>query len=413
MSEFDTAKAEVLSAFEIIDTQQLNLFRQRPVIAPEERLARLAELEQLSSEEAVNGMRSLLSDVLSIYNDPFANYINPKAHKSYSERRRGGYVGIGIKFRARTDQFPVVIGAISGGPLAGKDILPGDEIVAVNGTDLEALSSGDVGRALQGPAGSTASLTTRRDGQSRQIDAVRQAVRLYYARSEVMDNDIGYIKLSRFGANSHKQVARLVKTMLAKKVSGIILDLRDNPGGSTRAARNIMSLFDQSPWVYCERYKSGRTRKLPREGDVLTDLPMAVLINEDSISSSEILAGAFQDYGRATLVGAPTYGKGLIQRVFPLKEPVSGAIRVTIASYATPSEKLLHGRGLVPDVYVPSPPEPLFKEVGSVNISDEARAFRRGLMFESLSRKYSESEALALRNLPDTQLLSAIDVVRS
>lgn len=412
MSDFTAARAEMIRALKIIDEQQLNLFRQRDVIASDVRLARLEQLESLDLEHALEGMRDLLHDVLTIYNDPYAGYISPKAHKQYSERRKGGYVGIGIKFRARTDNYPVVIGAIEGGPLSLLDIEPGDSIVSVGDKDLYDLTSTQISRALSGPAGSTAELGIKRDDKTHQIQSVRQAVKLFYARSEVLDQDIGYIKLSRFGTNSHKRVAALVRGLLAKNVQGFVLDLRDNPGGSTRAARNIMSMFDASNTVYCERYKTGKTRQLPREGDVLTDLPLAVLINEQSISSSEILAGALQEYGRATLVGSPTYGKGLIQRVFPLKEPLLGAVRVTIASYATPGEKLLHGVGLVPDVYVPGPPEPLFKEVGSVNISKKAREYRRGLMFEALSSKYSTSELAALQNLPDTQLSTGVAAVR-
>jgi len=124
------------------------------------------------------------------------------------------------------------------------------------------------------------------------------------------------------------------------------------------------------------------------------------------------LAGALQDYKRAKLVGAPTYGKGLIQRVFPLAEPIGGAVRTTIAMYGTPNHKLLHGRGLVPDIYVPTPPERLYRETGSVNISDEARAFRRDLQLQQLRDEYPEDVLKVYANYPDTQLDVALSTLK-
>jgi len=136
------------------------------------------------------------------------------------------------------------------------------------------------------------------------------------------------------------------------------------------------------------------------------------LVNEYSMSSSEIVAGGLQDYKRARVVGAPTYGKGLIQRVFPLDEPLGGAIRTTIAMYGTPNHKLLHGRGLVPDVYVATPTERLYRETGSVNISAEARTFRQNLRVEQLKDEYTAQMLQALVQFPDAQLNVALSILK-
>jgi carboxyl-terminal processing protease len=231
---------------------------------------------------------------------------------------------------------------------------------------------------------------------------------LHYARSEKLTDSLAVLKISRFGGNTHKRVQQLIQSMEQEGVTALVLDLRDNPGGSTRAARFIMSMFDDSEWVYCEQYKSGKTNRLPRAGKILTDMPLAILVNEYSMSSSEILAGALQSRGRATVIGTPTYGKGLIQKVFPLEQPLSGAIRCTIATWASLDEIPLHGRGLLPDIYVPTAPRQLFRETGSLNISTESRVYRRILLEKKLRDTLPAQEAEALIAQSDLQLQRAV-----
>lgn len=413
MSTFKLARAQCLRGLDIIDSTQLSVFKQRELRTRSELVEQIDSFETMPLDEAVVQMHHLLNEVLAVYNDPFANYINPKQHKAYTERRTGGFVGLGLKFRAAKDAYPFVVGALLGGPLEQQNMKPGDRILTVDDTDLKAMSTREIATALKGEPGSTVTLGLERDGTAIELEATRQAVQLHYARADVINDEIGYIKISRFGGKTHERVKQLLADLLKRNVKSLIIDVRDNPGGSTRAARNIMSMFDQAPWVYCEQYKSGAVKRLPREGDVMTDLPVAVLVNEFSMSSSEILAGALQDYKRATIIGAPTYGKGLIQKVFALAEPLGGAVRTTIAMYGTPSHRLLHGRGLVPDVYVPSAPDRLFKETGSVNISDEARAFRRSLQVIDLQEKYPDNKANAYANLADAQLDVAIAKLKS
>jgi len=404
MSTFQKARAQCLKALDIVDTTQLTLFLQREPESREKLVEQIDSFAQLPEEKALAAMQTLLSDVMAVYNDPFANYINPKQHKAYTERRTGGFVGLGLKFRTQTEDYPVVIGALLGGPLEERDMEPGDKIISVNDEDLHALSSRQVSTILKGPPDSTARLKLQRNGETFDLETRRQSVQLQYARTEMHENNVGYIKVSRFGGKTHVLVRQLLKELISDGAKSLVLDLRDNPGGSTRAARNMLSIFHKAPWVYCEQYKTGKINRLPRDGDWLTDMPLSVLVNEYSMSSSEILAGALQDYKRAKLIGAPTYGKGLIQRVFPLAEPLGGAVRTTIAMYGTPSHTLLHGRGLLPDVYVPTAPERLFKETGSVNISDKARAFRRSLFMKSLKEKLSAEVVSGYEILPDTQL---------
>lgn len=404
MNTYQHARAQCLKALDIIDGTQLGVFLQRELPSRAELLTKIDALESEPLDNAINAMQALLNEVLSVYNDPFANYINPKQHKAYTQRRKGGFVGVGLKYRAIDDDYPLLIGPLLGGPLEHRNIKPGDKIISADNIDLKSKTSREIASHLKGEPDSLVTLRFERNGEQHDIETKRQSVQLHYVRAEMMESNIGYLKVSRFGGNTHVRFKSLLQHLIRQKAQAILLDLRDNPGGSTKAARNMMSLFDDAPWVFCEQYKNGTVKRLPRAGNLLTKLPMVILVNEYSMSSSEILAGALQDYKRAKLIGAPTYGKGLIQRVFPLADPIGGAVRTTIAMYGTPNHKLLHGRGLVPDIYVPTPPERLYRETGSVNISDEARAFRRELQLLQLKDIYPADVLEVYANYPDVQL---------
>jgi len=406
-------RVECQRALDLISRSQLEIFKYDDLISPAALRARVDVIFKRTDSQSIaqiEDTRDLLREVLAQYGDPFANYINPVRHSSYKRRRQGRLVGVGLKFRTRAETLPVVIGVLLGGPLEGGAIHPGDQISTVNGIGLLGFSSRQVSDALSGEAGTSVELTilTRGTDQKRQLTIRRQAVELHYARSEKLTDSLAVLKISRFGGNTHKRVQQLIQSMEQEGVTALVLDLRDNPGGSTRAARFIMSMFDDSEWVYCEQYKSGKTNRLPRAGKILTDMPLAILVNEYSMSSSEILAGALQSRGRATVIGTPTYGKGLIQKVFPLEQPLSGAIRCTIATWASLDEIPLHGRGLLPDIYVPTAPRQLFRETGSLNISTESRVYRRILLEKKLRDTLPAQEAEALIVQSDLQLQRAV-----
>ena len=405
-------QAELHRALGIIDKTQLELFRQGPLMASDERDSRVADIlshAKTDSNLAVRKARELLADVQRAYGDPYANYITPEKHGSYKRNRSGNFVGIGIKFRSRDKDYPVVIGPLLGGPLDDFDIQPGDALKTVAGKSLFGASARQVRSMLSGPAGSLVSVTLGRgESITTTLDVERRSVELHYARAALLASDIAYIKISRFGTDTFERVRTYVQNFEVQGVRAYILDLRDNPGGSTRATRIIMSLFDDADWVYCEQYKGGRSKQLPRQGEQISNAPLAVLINERSMSSSEILAGALQVRKRATLVGTPSYGKGLIQKVYPLKSPIEGAVRTTIATYATPDNLPLHARGLTPDIYVPTAPHGLYRETGSLNISERTRAFRASLNGDRLRRKIGSEKANALMAVPDLQLQVAV-----
>ncbi len=414
MADSSELRTELKRALGIIDETQLELFRQGPLMSSDERERRIDDIlshETSDIKLAVSKARTLLADVQRAYGDPFANYISPVNHSSYQRNRSGNLVGIGIKFRSRDKDYPVVIGPLLGGPLDNFDIQPGDALKSVAGESLFGASARQVRSKLSGPARSRVSVTLGRgESITTTLEVERRSVELHYARETLLADNIAYIKISRFGTDTFERVKTFVLDFERQGVRAYILDLRDNPGGSTRAARIIMSMFDDASWVYCEQYKGGRSRQLPREGEQISKAPLAILINERSMSSSEILAGALQARKRATLVGAPSFGKGLIQKVYPLKAPIEGAVRTTIATYATPDNLPLHARGLTPDIYVPTAPHELYRETGSLNVSEQTRVFRASLNADRLREKIGSKDAEAILAVADMQLQVASEL---
>ena len=422
-----TAYSEFVKALDIIDQTQLTLFVDNTPPNKAEQLkvyeARLSEAEekldksaadyvQRLDEKRIDIMRSVISETIGQYNDKYANYISPESLTKYSSRRNGNVDGIGLKFRAIANDFPIAIGPLLGGPMDGKDIEPNDKLLSVNGETLFSLSSIQVEAALKGPSGSVATLTVSRNGTEHTIEVKRAAVELHYEDSELLANNIGYIKISRFGSKSQVQVRKFVAELLLKGAESFIIDLRDNPGGSTLAARAIVSLFCTEETIYFEKFKNGATRKLPREGEHKAHHPLAVLMNENSMSSSEILAGAVQSYQRGVVVGTTSYGKGLIQKVFNLQAPLGGAIRTTIAEFGRPDEQMIHAIGVKPDIHVKTNSDFMFKRTGSLNVSKKTQAFQRELLEKAVEKKHPK-QASSLIAAKDAQLEAAIEALQS
>jgi len=205
MSTFQHARAQCLKALDIIDGTQLSVFLQRELPTRDELITQIDGLESQPLDEAVNAMQALLNEVLSVYNDPFANYINPKQHKAYTQRRTGGFVGVGLKYRAIDDDYPLLIGPLLGGPLEHQNLKPGDKIISADEIDLKSKSSQDVSGYLKGEPNSSVILRFERNGEQHEIDAKRQAVQLHYARAEMLESNIGYLKVSRFGGKTHER----------------------------------------------------------------------------------------------------------------------------------------------------------------------------------------------------------------
>jgi len=221
--------------------------------------------------------------------------------------------------------------------------------------DMTGINPEEVRSKVIGPAGTTVHLTIHRPGQAAplQFDIVRAQINVPSVSGKMLDNGIAYVQITDFGETTTDELKSTLTTLLAQNPKGLVLDLRDNPGGYLQTAVEVVSQFvDHGPVVY-EQTSDGKKKEYDAlSGGLATKIPMVVLINGNSASASEITAGALQDDGRAKLVGVVSYGKGSVQIRVPLSNN-EGAVAITIAHWLTPKGTLIDKKGLTPDVYVP------------------------------------------------------------
>lgn len=297
-------------------------------------------------------MRGAISGMMEALGDQHSSYMNPEDYEQANSSLEGEYEGIGAYVDTTTD-YLTITSPIPGSPAEEAGLLPGDQVVAIDGEDMTGIDAELVRLRVLGPAGSTVHLTVFREGEDGllEFDIVRAKITIASATGEMLDNDIAYIQVTTFGSKTMPELEAALKDLMAQNPKGIILDLRNNGGGYLQTAVEVTSQFVDEGVALYEQYGDGRrTTYDVMPGGMATDptIPMVVLINEGSASASEIVAGALQDLGRAKLVGTVSYGKGSVQNWIPLSGD-NGAVRVTIAKWLTPNEKTIHEIGLTPD----------------------------------------------------------------
>ncbi len=299
-------------------------------------------------------MEGAITGMVASLGDPHSQYMNPQVYKDATNELAGSYEGIGAYVNTSGTTLKITR-PIPGSPAEKAGLKAGDEIVGVDGVDMTGVSPEQVRQKVIGPAGSTVHLTVRRPGQSGllQFDVVRAKINVPSVTSKMLNNGIAYVQISDFGNTTTSELKSQLTTLLAQNPKGLILDLRDNPGGYLQTAVEVVSQFvDHGPVVF-EKSADGSKKEYDAvSGGLATKIPMVVLINANSASASEITAGALQDDGRAKLVGTVSYGKGSVQIRVPLSNN-EGAVAITIAHWLTPKGRLIDGKGLTPDVYVP------------------------------------------------------------
>ena len=298
-------------------------------------------------EGAITGMVQSLGD-------PHSQYMNPQVFKDATNELNGSFEGIGA-YVDTSGTWLTITKPIAGSPAEKAGLMAGDQITAVNGVDMTGIKPEDVRLKVIGPAGTTVHLTVHRPGQSAPLpfDIVRAQINIPSVSGKMLDNGIAYVQISDFGETTTDELKTQLTTLMAQNPKGLVLDLRDNPGGYLQTAVEVVSQFvDHGPVVY-EQTSDGKKKEYDAiSGGLATKIPMVVLINSNSASASEITAGALQDDARAKLVGVVSYGKGSVQ----IREPLSnneGAVAITIAHWLTPKGTLIDKKGLTPDVYVP------------------------------------------------------------
>lgn len=288
--------------------------------------------------------------------DPYTYYLSADSLAEQVEKNSGHFVGIGVEIYAGDDGYIVVSSVTPGGPAEAAGILAEDKITEVDGESITGKTAADVFALVKGEEGTDVTLTIFREstGEVLEKTVTRQDIQVQTVSWRMMDDNIGYISITNFRENTYSQFKEALDTLEAEGMEKLVLDLRNNTGGLVKSAHEIgEELLPEGIMVYTMDKEGNREDTLC--DDVYNDVPMVVLVNGNSASAAEILAGAIQDTGRGELIGTTTFGKGLVQRLFTL--PDGSGLNVTIQKYYTPNGTSIHGVGITPDYEVELPEE--------------------------------------------------------
>jgi carboxyl-terminal processing protease len=308
-------------------------------------------VDQPVDDEAL--MQGAIHGLLESLGDPNTSYMDPEQYEQANMRYEGEYEGIGA-YIDTSGEYVTIISTMLGSPAEAVGLMPGDQVMAVDGEDMAGIDGSLVIRRILGPAGTEVILTIRREGVAEMMDfeITRAKITLTSVNSEMLENDIAYVQLNDFGIRTTQEFRDALEELISGDTRGLILDLRGNPGGLLSTSIEVTSEFLAEGIVLTERFGDGNTQVYEVEpGGIATDIPLVVLINGGSASASEIVAGAIQDTERGILIGETTFGKGSVQIWTPLSNE-SGAIRVTIARWYTPNDRQIAEIGLTPDIEV-------------------------------------------------------------
>ena len=288
--------------------------------------------------------------------DPYTYYLSADSLAEQVEKNSGQFVGIVVEIYAGDDGYIVVSSVTPGGPAEAAGILAEDKITEVDGESITGKTAADVSALVKGEEGTDVTLTIFREstGEVLEKTVTRQDIQVQTVSWRMMDDNIGYISITNFRENTYNQFKEALDTLEAEGMEKLVLDLRNNTGGLVKSAHEIgEELLPEGIMVYTMDKEGNREDTLC--DDVYNDVPMVVLVNGNSASAAEILAGAIQDTGRGELIGTTTFGKGLVQRLFTL--PDGSGLNVTIQKYYTPNGTSIHGVGITPDYEVELPEE--------------------------------------------------------
>jgi carboxyl-terminal processing protease len=350
---------------------------------------------------AINGMLSAL--------DPHSNYLPDDDFKKMQERTRGEFGGLGIEITME-DGYVKVVSPIDDTPAFNAGVQAGDLIVQIAGQDVLGMTLSEAVELMRGPVGSDIDITIRRkDDQFIDITLTRDVIKMRSVRYESYGK-VGYIRITTFSEQTTPGLEKAVAELQAEHgndLQGVILDLRNNPGGLLREAVSVSDAFLEKGEIVSTRGRQGNqnSRYFAKSGDLLDGLPLVILINSGSASASEIVAGALKDHKRAVIMGTRSFGKGSVQSIIPM--PGHGAIRITTARYYTPSGVSIQSTGIAPDIDVElAVVENL--ESGAVREED----LRGHLENNAEGQSNTPAEEDESVNLRDYQLARAIDLIQ-
>jgi carboxyl-terminal processing protease len=293
--------------------------------------------------------------------DPHSSFLDPDSYRDMQVETSGSFGGLGIEITLK-DDILTVVAPIDGTPAYRAGLHTGDRIVKIDGLSTKDMQLADAVKRMRGKPGTKVTISVVREGwaEPKDFDITREQIRVQSVRSVEMGDGIEYIKLRQFQEQSPHDLDAALDKFAKNGMKALILDLRNNPGGLLTAAVEVSEKFveDGKLVVYTEgRVRNQNMRFSAHAKKGYAQMPMVILINQGSASASEIVAGALQDWGRATIVGTQSFGKGSVQTIIPLSD--GSGLRLTTAKYFTPKGRSIHGKGITPDVVVEVPKEPV------------------------------------------------------
>ncbi|GBD96579.1 MAG TPA: S41 family peptidase [Nitrospirae bacterium] len=306
-------------------------------------------VEEVDEKELVYGaIKGMLNSL-----DPHSSFMPPESFKEMQIDTRGEFGGLGIQIGMK-DKMLTIIAPIEDTPAYRAGVKAGDKIIKIDGESTKDISLQEAVTKLRGPKGTSVTITIFREGleQPEDITIVRDIIKLKSIKSKVIDDEIGYIKLTQFQERSAKDLRKALNDISEKGINSLILDLRNNPGGLLKGAVDVTSQFlpPGKLVVYIKGRSGEKTEFDTGSSNHFYNYPMVVLVNGGSASASEIVAGALQDWGKAVVLGTQTFGKGSVQTVIPLSD--GSALRLTTARYYTPKGRSIQTTGITPDIIV-------------------------------------------------------------
>lgn len=302
--------------------------------------------EDVDSNDLVEGMYAGLVDALG---DKYSAYFTADEYTSYTESTSGKYYGIGAVLQQdATTKEVTIVNVYDGTPAQKAGLKAGDIIVSVAGIEATSCDLTELVTHIKGEKGTEVHIVVTRDSKEKEFDVTRQKIEVPTVTYQMLEDKIGYIEITEFGEVTANQFEEAVADLQDQGMTSLMVDLRDNPGGMLTSVTQILDdILPKGLLVYTEDKQGNKDEYNSKESSQI-DLPMAVLVNGNSASASEIFAGAIRDYKYGTLIGTKTFGKGIVQVLLPLGD--GSAVKVTTAKYYTPSGDYIHGKGIEPDI---------------------------------------------------------------
>lgn len=310
---------------------------------------RFIETKYVNDTDDVKLIDGAIDGMVKSLNDPHSNYLSPKMYKTLMEQTEGSFAGIGVVMGMDNEQKIHIVGIMENSPGQKAGLQEGDEILAVDGVPVTQMAFDEVAAHVRGQAGTDVVLTIMRDNTNQDITITRDNIKLKTVGHKMLDNNIGYIQIVSFSEDTANEFNEAYNDLKNQGMKALVLDLRNNPGGLLTTCVEIAKKLVPKGEIVSIVDKQGNKETYSSSLEA-PEYPLAVLINKNSASASEILSGAIQDTKAGTIIGNTSYGKGSVQTILPMFE--NDAVKLTIAKYYTPSGRSIDGTGITPDIEI-------------------------------------------------------------